>query len=336
MASLTFVIALAVAAGVTPLLIRLGGKGFLVDRPNERSSHKQPTPRGGGVAIVFAVAVAAGIGARSAPAWIVLGAALAMAGLGFLDDAFHLPVLPRLIAQLACAGWVAWIIGPVTALSIPGLIRIPFGVLAIPATVIWIVGVTNFFNFMDGIDGLAAGQAVLSSIVVLLAGWSADASIFALAIAGGAIGFLIYNWSPARIFMGDAGSMLLGFLLPALPLLAPAERRPDAAFATAIGLALFLLDPTVTLARRLVCGERIGISHRDHAYQQFVRVGELHGRATATLLFVTAPLALLGAWAYRDSRFGIAAAVAAVVVYAVEATLAGVIRRQKPLSSPSA
>jgi UDP-N-acetylmuramyl pentapeptide phosphotransferase/UDP-N-acetylglucosamine-1-phosphate transferase len=334
--ALPFLIALAVAAALTPVIILLGRRGFLLDRPNERSSHAQPTPRGGGLAIVIAVTAAVAVFVGPGPMRTLLVAGLFMAVLGFLDDAFALPVWPRLLAQIAFAAWIAWAIGPIRALSVPGAFEVGFGPVAIPATVIWIVGVTNFFNFMDGIDGLAAGQSVLSAVVVVIAGWSTGASTAAMAIAGGCVGFLIYNWSPARIFMGDVGSMMLGFLLASLPLLAPAARRPDAVFATAIGLALFLLDPTFTLARKLSRGDRIGQSHRDHTYQQLVRVGEMHGPVTAGLLLATVPLALLGGWSFREPRFGLVAVLAALAVFVAEAALAGVIRKQKSLSNSSA
>jgi len=258
---------------------------------------------------------------------MLAAAALAMAILGISDDAFHLPVWPRLLMQIVIAGGMAWVLGPIESLSIPGTFEIGLGAFAVPLTIVWIVGATNFFNFMDGIDGLAAGQAVLSAFVVAAASWSSDATTIALAVAGGAAGFLVYNWSPARIFMGDVGSMMLGFLLAALPLLAPASRRGDALFATAIGLALFLLDPTFTLLRKLVRGERIGLSHRDHAYQQLVRVGELHGRTTAGLLLATLPLAALGAFSYREPRVGILALAAALLVYGGEAALARTMKR---------
>ena len=143
----------------------------------------------------------------------------------------------------------------------------PAGWLATPIAVVWLVGVTNLYNFMDGIDGLAAGQAVASCVGVAAGAWTIGAVQFAIVAAVSALGFLVFNRPPARIFLGDAGSTSLGFAIAALPLLAHPVERPIAMFAVAVGLSLFLLDPLETLMRRAWTGHRIGIAHREHSYQ---------------------------------------------------------------------
>ena len=160
--------------------------------------------------------------------------------------------------------------------------------MAVPFTILWIVAITNFFNFMDGLDGLATGQLVLSGAVAWAAGWSADAQLLSASAAVAAAVLLPSNWSPARFFLGDAGSLFSGFLLAVLPLLAPAGDRSGAGVATATALGCFLLDPLVTLLRRARRGAHLLSGHREHAYQRLAAAAGSHARVVAGVLLLQA------------------------------------------------
>jgi Fuc2NAc and GlcNAc transferase len=253
------------------------------------------------------------------PVVIVLAAAVVVGAIGLIDDVRRLTPGLRLLVQVAAALAVVGTVGPFDTVPLPAPLAI-----ALPApvawvlSIIWICAVTNFFNFMDGIDGLAGGQAAASLIGVLLAGWSVDASAVALCVAGATIGFLVHNWAPARIFMGDVGSGFLGFLLATLPLLAPDADKANAVFAAAVGMTLFLADPFETLVRRVAAGESMIQAHRGHTYQQLVGVGESAGRVAAVLVGTGLALAVFGAVAFRHSSLRWPALGVASCAYLIE------------------
>jgi Fuc2NAc and GlcNAc transferase len=270
------------AAAATALLIRVAPRLGLLDEPNARSSHVRVTPRAGGLAIVGGAAaglLASGPALPMAPAVLVAGAA-AMALVGLADDRYRLPVAPRLALQAAAAGAIAWATGGLPRLP---LLDAPLGPAAIPVAAFWIVAVVNFFNFMDGIDGLAGAQAVITGIGVAVVAWSDPAAAIGPAAAGGAAGFLLFNWSPARIFMGDSGSLALGYTFASLPLLAAPDVRPAAVFWMVMSLWLFVADAALTLVARIARGEAFFAPHRDHLYQRLVRGGLGHAPVAAAL-----------------------------------------------------
>ncbi|HSF03850.1 MAG TPA: hypothetical protein VLA62_12615, partial [Solirubrobacterales bacterium] len=216
--------AVAFALGVlaTPLVGAAARRFELLDRPNERSSHTRVTPRGGGVAVALALAGAllvSGTGGGRGLAF--LAGALAMALLGLCDDRFSLPALPRLLAQALVAAGLVWAIGGFSSLPLPPPLDLELGALGAPLAVLWIVAVVNFYNFLDGIDGLAGLQGVVTGAGIALAAWDPFAAAFGAATAGACLAFVLFNWSPARLFLGDAGSLLLGYTFASLPLLAP-------------------------------------------------------------------------------------------------------------------
>jgi UDP-N-acetylmuramyl pentapeptide phosphotransferase/UDP-N-acetylglucosamine-1-phosphate transferase len=176
---------------------------------------------------------------------------------------------------------------------------IPRAVLAWGLSVLWLTTVVNFFNFMDGIDGLAAGQAVASCIGIVAAAWSGDATVLALSVGAACLGFLLHNAPRARIFMGDSGSGFLGFVLAAAPFAAPTPERGAALLAVAIGLSLFLLDPIRTLIKRTIERRNIFRAHREHLYQELVAPDEPAGRVAAAYSLTAVLLALCGAAGYR-------------------------------------
>lgn len=260
---------LLVALAAAALLLRGRFAAMVLDQPNERSLHTTPVPRTGGLAILAGLAVAA-------PAWAgpllpALALALALGAASFLDDRRGLPVALRFAIHLAAAAaLVGWGGAPA-----PGLAA---GLAALLA----IAWMTNLYNFMDGSDGLAGGMAVIGFSAYAAAAWIAgDTSLLlpALCVAAAAAGFLAFNFHPARLFMGDAGSIPLGFLAGAMGFAGWSGGTWPAWFPLVV-FSPFVVDASVTLARRLLRGERIWQAHREHYYQRLVRGGLGH-RATA-------------------------------------------------------
>jgi len=295
----------------------------LIDLPNVRSSHHVPRPRGGGLGIVAGVVLAsliASVMGTPLPGelWILLGAAGVVAVVGLWDDRRSLSVWPRLAVQAAAASLVVVALGSLDRLPLPSPADVPLGLAGAALVVIWIVGVTNFFNFMDGVDGLAAGQAVISLGALAWPLWPQPAAGLALIVLAATAAFLTRNWSPAKIFLGDVGSAFLGFLLASLPLAGPADARPQLVFLVAISMTLFLLDPIATLVVRGRKRATIGAAHRDHAYQQLVEPGQPHAAAVSMLLMAGFVLAVFAVAAYSRPGLAWPAIGVALVVFAIE------------------
>jgi Fuc2NAc and GlcNAc transferase len=298
-----FVLALALTGLVRAYALRVG----LLDRPGARSSHRAPTPRGGGLAIV--AAFASGVCALAWSAWLpwqtvqaVLAGGLVVAAAGLIDDHRPLPAWLRLLAHLAAgAAALAWV-GGVPAVALAGA-PLDFGWAGFALAIVGLAWLTNLYNFMDGIDGLAAAEAIFAASMGALLAWAGGRTGLALGsavLAVAAAGFFVWNRPPARIFMGDVGSGFLGMTFGLLALVAAAESGPGIAV-WLILLAVFVADATVTLLRRMVRGERWYAAHRSHAYQRLARRWGGHGRvvlaATAVNLLWLAPLAA-AAWAW--------------------------------------
>lgn len=300
MLSIAVLIALALGlsyAGVGYLRLWAERREVL-DVPNERSSHSRPTPRGGGLAI--AIITLAGL-------WFIawchaaeprlpllaytFGAALVVV-VGWLDDVRSLPRSVRFaahsLAALLVMGGIGY--GNIADALLFGQVRL--GWLGLPIIFLWVVGLTNAYNFMDGIDGIAGGQAVVASLGWALIGWASGLPLLSnlgLLLAASSFGFLGHNWPPARIFMGDVGSGFLGYTFAVLPLMRP-ERAPSLILSGIFLLWPFLFDSVFTFLRRLGRGENVFAAHRSHVYQRLVIAGCSHG--FVTLLYVG--LALVG------------------------------------------
>ena len=268
----------------------------MLDRPNGRSSHKVPTPRGGGLAfsaVILAVLTAlVWIRPESRRLWIALtGGGFAVALVGWLDDRTGLSNKIRASVHLAAAAWaVAWL-GGMPALDL-GTWTLPLGHFGAILAVVGVVWAVNLFNFMDGIDGIAGSQAVTVSLATASLLWVAgDAHLaFVPAVVAAAVaGFLVWNWPPARIFMGDCGSGLLGFLLAAIAL-AGENRATLPLSAPAVLMAVFWVDATATLIRRVTSGEPWHQAHCSHAYQRLVKWGCSHRRVTLGVLAINVAL----------------------------------------------
>jgi UDP-N-acetylmuramyl pentapeptide phosphotransferase/UDP-N-acetylglucosamine-1-phosphate transferase len=307
----------------TFVLIPLLRRGALLDRPNERSSHATPTPRGGGIAVLAAILLAwlalVRVGLLpNASLWVLIGAVL-LAFVSWLDDLRGLPPPARLIAQLAAvtlAFLTQMTAGPVFQGWLPHWLD------ALATALLWIWFI-NLFNFMDGIDGLAGSEAAAIGLGLLLfaaVGVGHDPGLMALGsgIAAAAIGFLVWNWAPARIFLGDVGSVPLGYLLGFLLL----EQAARGHWKIALILPLyFLADATITLLRRLLRGERVWQAHRQHFYQRAVQRGL--GHAAIVQRVIAADIVLIGGgWAAENGWPILGLAAAGVIVALLLAWLA--------------
>lgn len=298
----------AVAALTVVLLVeRLASRIGLLDRPNHRSSHAQVRPRGGGLGIV--VGTLAGLvvvdlvqAGTSVTPWPLLAAAGVVAAIGLRDDVSSVAPSIRLAVQLAAAVVVVWTYGGFETWPLAPPFDRPAGAAGIVLALLWLVGVTNFFNFMDGADGLAAGQAILTAGAIAFVSWAAGGAVVALLTVAATAAFLVRNWSPARIFLGDVGSGWLGFLLAGLPFaVADGPARATVVVLTATSLALFLVDPAVTLVRRLLRGAPITEAHREHAYQRLIVPGRPHAPVVAGLMLAAASVTAVGLWAFDRS-----------------------------------
>jgi UDP-N-acetylmuramyl pentapeptide phosphotransferase/UDP-N-acetylglucosamine-1-phosphate transferase len=259
---------------------RLALRRQILDIPNERSSHVNPTPRGGGI-IIFAVTfVFLTIGAAQSRELSFLspflGGAILIAIVSWLDDLYSLPSWLRFGVHTAAALLVIFGIGYFKTVELPFYtINLAGFFLGQIITLLWIVGLTNAYNFMDGIDGIAGGQGLIAGIGWSLAGWLTNDSLILLfggLLSATNLGFLWHNWHPARIFMGDVGSAFLGFSFAVLPILAM-QQTEDKSDLTIFGVLLvwtFIFDAVLTFVRRAKRGENVFAAHRSHLYQRLV------------------------------------------------------------------
>lgn len=277
-----------------------------LDRPNERSLHTRAVPRSGGFAVLLGAATALAFGALDL--WLPFALAALLAAVSFIDDVYGVPTAGRLCAHLVAASLMVWyVLSPMHLLEL--------SVIILAAT--WI---TNLYNFMDGADGLAGGMTVIGFSAYAVAADHATA-ILCAAVAAASAAFLLHNFHPARIFMGDVGSIPLGFLAAAIGIVG---WRNDAwpLWFPLLVFGPFIGDATVTLVRRLLRGERVWRAHREHYYQRMVRMGLGH-RGTA-LVGYAAMAVCAGAALYARDRtpveqatvfFGAATILVAVAVW---------------------
>jgi Fuc2NAc and GlcNAc transferase len=296
-----FSTAVAASAALTWYVWRRSARWGLVDVPNDRSSHSQPTPRGGGLAIVLTVlaaaVLAAAIGLLPAPEILTLAAGGAVvAAAGYRDDRHGLAVLPRFAVQgVAAAVLVAVLHGD--GWSIPLLSALPEP-LMLGTLVVGLVWSANLFNFMDGIDGIGGSQGAFAAAATALLVASRDPTspwlLLPVVTAGACCGFLILNWPPARIFMGDVGSGFLGFWLAGVGLVLDWAGILSIWTSVLLG-SVFIADATVTLVRRVARRERWHRAHRSHAYQQLAKRWQSHRTVTllvcAVNMMIVLPLA---------------------------------------------
>lgn len=305
--SLVFLCSLIVTWLLANNLIALN----IIDSPNARSLHSTPVPRTGGIAIL--VAICCGLlwhvslgglssithtSAAVAYGWIIVGCMI-LASVSFIEDMWGVARTWRFICQIGAALLL------VTADLVPDTLQIGPWIWPLPfylaeiATVIGVVWMTNLYNFMDGMDGLAGSMAVVGFITMALIGWQHNSYEFTIAnatIAAAVAGFLVWNLPPARLFMGDTGSIPLGYMVAAMALLG-VKHAGLSLWAMAVLFSPFIVDATITLARRLWHGEKVLQPHRTHFYQRLVTImGWSHNKTLMyehVLMLLAALLALI-------------------------------------------
>lgn len=323
---------LPVLAGVSLLLTgalrRYALARSLMDVPNARSSHSVPTPRGGGVAIVLsflaALPLLAVVGVLPWPVlWALMGAGAWVAVVGFLDDHGHIAARWRLLAHFIGAAWALGWLGGLPSLAVFGF-DLELGWLGYVLAAFYLVWLLNLYNFMDGIDGIASVEAISVCLggALLYALLGEPAAIGApLLLAVAVAGFLFWNFPPARIFMGDAGSGFLGIALGVLSLQA-AWIAPQLLWSWLILLGVFTVDATWTLFRRLLRGDKVYEAHRSHAYQYASRRFGNHLPVTLAVLGINLlwllPIALWVGLGGLDGLLGLLVAYLPLVVLAVK------------------
>ena len=289
----------------------------VLDVPNPRSSHIVPTPRGGGMAIVVAFLVAGALlqlWTSLAQQVAVLLAGALVAGVGFVDDHVSISPLKRLMVHAIGAGLVAYAVGGLPVVDF-GFWQWKLGLLGCGVALIGIIWFINLYNFMDGIDGLAGVEAVSVCVAVRwLHGLDHTGHMnitSSLILAAATLGFLVWNWPPARIFMGDGGSGFLGLMLGALMLL-DTSTEPRMLWVWMVLLGVFVVDATVTLLQRWRLGLKLSEAHRTHAYQYASRTVGRHLPVTLAVFTINllwlVPIAALIKLEYLNGPLGIALA----------------------------
>lgn len=294
----------------------------ITDIPNYRSAHAEPVPGGGGVGfagttilgmIVFLIWSGQGV---SAPFLVTLAVMTVVLLVGWTDDLRGLSQAFRMGIYSLAAVAVVLFVGKFSTFYIPLIGIVQTGILGYLLAFLWIVGWLNAYNFMDGLDGMAALQAMIIALGWCIFTWKWNLpglfALNALLLAGIGV-FLVYNWSPARVFMGDGGSVFLGLIFGVMPLLADSMLDNVLAgfvvWPATLMLWPFLFDTLYTFVRRLAAGERVFVAHRSHLYQRLYRIGWSHDRVTILYSFY-ALLSLAGAVLFEQGgkwvRLGVA------------------------------
>ncbi|MBQ8690322.1 MAG: undecaprenyl/decaprenyl-phosphate alpha-N-acetylglucosaminyl 1-phosphate transferase [Phascolarctobacterium sp.] len=316
-----FMLAMFVSYVLTPYIKKLAFKIGAVDRPDNRKVHKKIMPRLGGLAIYIAFMI--GCVASMEITWdifgILLGGTLIVA-LGVADDVYQLPAKVKLLGQIAAACVlvifdirIEWVNNPLGGYFYLDMLSIPF-------TIFWVISFTNVVNLIDGLDGLAAGVSAIASLTVILVAVQMGyfhVAILTAALAGAIIGFIRYNFNPATIFMGDTGSMFIGYMLAAISVYGAVKTAATIALIVpAIALGLPILDTAFAIMRRYVNGRPIFQPDKGHLHHRLLATGMSHKETVLFMYGITAVLCI-GAvlWAEMDGFY--AALIIAVIMTAV-------------------
>ncbi|MHA6129411.1 MraY family glycosyltransferase [Pseudomonas fluorescens group sp. PF-1] len=316
----------AVSFSLTWALRRYALSRSLMDIPNARSSHSVPTPRGGGVAIVLAFTLALFMllfaGLMASPVFAAMaGAGSVIAIIGFMDDHGHIAARWRLLGHFTASIWLLSWMGGLPAVELFGH-TFDLGWLGNVLAAFYLVWLLNLYNFMDGIDGIASVEAICVCLGACLLYWVAedlDLIWAPLLLAAAVAGFLFWNFPPAKIFMGDAGSGFLGIVLGALSIQA-AWASADMLWGWLILLGVFIVDATFTLFRRLLRGDKVYEAHRSHAYQYASRRFGSHLKVTSVVALIN--LLWLLPIALGVVRFGLDSSLGLILAYAPLVALA--------------
>lgn len=294
-----FFMAMLLAFLVTPFVMKLAWKIGAVDVPGDaRRVHKKPMPRLGGLAIYIAFIMAGLITLPlKSPSvkGILLGSTIIVI-IGILDDIYDLPAKVKLVGQIAAAGILVLFGTKVNLITNPLGGMFVLGKLAIPATLFWVVGITNTLNFIDGLDGLAAGVAAIAAFTMMLVNLSleqASGTLVMALLAGAAIGFLPYNFNPAKIFMGDTGAMFLGFVLAAQAIEGAVKSATAMALIIPIlALGLPIFDTAYAILRRFVNGKPLMQADKGHVHHRLLDIGLSQKQAVVYMYLISISLGI--------------------------------------------
>ena len=339
----TYCLAVLVGLIATPLVILFARRLKAMDAPGVRRIHSSPVPRIGGLAIVIAAlagmlpalflsnAIGAAFQAVRAEFLTILAAALGMFVVGLIDDLKGLSAGWKLLAQVTAATLVCASGVQIQAVRIPNFLNIEFGWWSWPVTVLWIVGVTNAVNLIDGLDGLAAGIAAITCAVIAAFAWQSGLqvmAILALSMLGSLTAFLAFNFSPARIFMGDGGSMFLGFLLASASVMSAAKAHTVVGLALpALAMGIPIFDTLFVMLRRLLERQGIMSPDRRHIHHRLADMGLSHHHVAIILYLVTALAAGFGMFMMVTRNVGtLGVFLAVLLLLAVVFRCAGAVR----------
>lgn len=336
-------VAMAFVIILTPAVIKLAISTGAVDKPDARKVHKVPIPRIGGLGIyvsfmiaVFVAVVSSNLDGESLREIVgLLLSASFIVALGLVDDYKNLPAKLKLLGQILAA--VIFVIGFDVKIDV---ITNPFGDyiyldwIAVPATIFWLVGLTNTVNLIDGLDGLAAGVSAIAAITILLVALKQNfflVSILTAALAGGAIGFLFYNSHPAKIFMGDSGSMFLGFMLAGISVIGAFKSTATIALIVPIlALGLPILDTTFAIVRRYRGGRPIFQPDKGHLHHRLLSLGFTHRQAVLLMYVISAMLGLSAvALTEVSSQFALMILIIVVIAIVYGTKKLGILRFQR-------
>lgn len=316
-----FLFAASASWVLTGLLHRYALSNSLIDIPNERSSHSTNTPCGGGLAIVFTflsgLAIFWKISLFGDDVFVaLLGAGLLVAAIGFMDDLAHIAARWRLLAHFSAAAWLLFWLGGLPPLLLFGIVfdLSWTGHLLALIALVWLL---NLYNFMDGIDGIGGIEALSSTVVAgllfLFVFENQGMAFLYILMSASVAGFLVWNFPPAKIFMGDVGSGFLGLMLGGLTVYS-ISIAPQMLWIWLILLGVFIVDATYTLMRRLLRGDKIHVAHRSHAYQYASRKYGSHIKVSLSVLLIN--LCWLTPWCFAVAFDEVDGVVAMLAAYA--------------------
>lgn len=309
---LLFVIALGsafISWFVVKQLITALTRRNIIDTPNERTLHSGGVPRGGGLAIVAclmtSIIVLGILSARYAMFSALFISVLAWSSLSWLDDQFDLSPNRRWYVQCFLAVLSVVAFGAVETVQINAELVLPLSLFGFVLSVIGVLWLTNLYNFMDGMDGLAASQTIIASSTLAFWFWhygDQTLAISCLVLSSASYGFLLWNWHPAKIFMGDVGSISIGAFLATL-LLIGVSRYDLPVISFILLLSVFIVDASVTILRRLLKREKIWLPHRSHYYQRLANLGFSHSKIVIGLIVLMSISSLIATTTmiYRDT-----------------------------------
>jgi len=336
---LAFTIALAVAYFITPRVKDLAIKLGALDAPDDRKVHTRPIPRMGGLAIyaAFVLAVLASMHVSREIMGLLVGGTVILI-VGIIDDLKPLPARVKLLGQIVAAAVLVMFDIRIDWLTNPFGDMLYVDYLAVPLTIIWVVSLTNTVNLIDGLDGLAAGVSTIAAVTILLVALQQNfvtVAILTAALAGSAFGFLQHNFNPAKIFMGDTGSMFLGYMLAAISILGAVKSAATIALIVPIvALGLPILDTAFAIIRRYMSGRPIFKPDKGHLHHRLLEMG-LTQKQAVLLMYVISGCLGLSAIALNEvnKSFGILIIVALLGVACIGAKKIGVLKATKSVES---